>query len=71
MAGRRLLIRDMTDRADQSIDPTNADVTVVSEDLKLTDEQMAEIERRIEDCHKHPEKLIPWEEVRKRLRQIA
>ena len=40
-------------------------------EFSLTDEQKAEIDRRLEDLRKHPEKAIPWEEVRERLRKIA
>ena len=46
-------------------------IALVPEAVKLTDEQMAEIERRLEDYRTHPEDAIPWEEVKKRLRLRA
>jgi putative addiction module component (TIGR02574 family) len=33
----------------------------------LTEEQMAEIDRRIEEHKRHPERASPWSEVRERL----
>ena len=33
----------------------------------LTPEQMAEIDRRIAEHEKHPERAVPWEVVRARL----
>lgn len=39
--------------------------------VRLTDAQVAELERRLEDHQKHPEDAIPWEEVRDRLRKRA
>lgn len=39
--------------------------------LKLTPEQTAEIERRLEDYRKDPDDIVPWEEVRKKLRLRA
>jgi putative addiction module component (TIGR02574 family) len=39
--------------------------------FRLTEEQTAELDRRLEDFRQHPEKMIPWEEVRDRLRKIA
>lgn len=38
------------------------------EDFALTPEQMAEIDRRIAEHERHPERAIPWEVVRERLR---
>jgi putative addiction module component (TIGR02574 family) len=35
--------------------------------LILTDEQGAELDRRLEDYHKHPEDGTPWEVVKKRV----
>lgn len=46
-------------------------IAAVPEAVKLTDEQMAEIERRLEDYRKNPGNVIPWEEARERLRRIA
>lgn len=46
-------------------------IAAVPEAVKLTDEQMAEIERRLEDYRKNPKNVIPWEEARERLRRIA
>ena len=41
------------------------------ETVEITNEQMAELNRRIEDHEKHPEKGIPWSEVRERLRKLC
>jgi putative addiction module component (TIGR02574 family) len=38
------------------------------DDFELTDEQKAEIERRIAEHERDPESAIPWEVVRERLR---
>ena len=40
----------------------------VEEDCPLTDEQIAEIERRAAELEADPSIGIPWEEVRARLR---
>jgi putative addiction module component (TIGR02574 family) len=37
--------------------------------MKLTPEQTAEIERRLEDYRKNPDDSVPWEEVKERFRQ--
>jgi putative addiction module component (TIGR02574 family) len=37
------------------------------EEAPLTEKQMAEIDRRIEEHERHPERASPWEEVRARL----
>jgi len=37
-------------------------------DFELTDEQKAEIERRMAEHERDPESAIPWEVVRERLR---
>jgi putative addiction module component (TIGR02574 family) len=37
----------------------------------LTPEQEAELDRRIEYNRLHPDEVIPWEDVRERLRQRA
>jgi putative addiction module component (TIGR02574 family) len=39
----------------------------VDDDFFLTDEQIAEIERRIEEHERDPSTAIPWEVVRERL----
>jgi putative addiction module component (TIGR02574 family) len=46
-------------------------IALVPEAVKLTDEQMDEIERRLEDYRANPEDVIPWEEVKNRLRLRA
>ena len=37
----------------------------------LSDEQKAELDRRLADARENPDKLIPWEVVRERLSKIA
>ena len=39
--------------------------------VELTPEQQAELDRRIEYHRQNPDDVIPWEEVRERLRQRA
>ena len=39
--------------------------------FSLTADQLAELERRMEDHRKHPDSGIPWEVVRERLRRRA
>ncbi len=46
-------------------------IAAVPDVVELSPEQISELERRIEDYQKNPEKTVPWEEVRDRLRQIA
>ena len=46
-------------------------IALVPDAVRLTEEQMAEIDRRIADYQAHPERLVPWEEARERLRKIA
>lgn len=46
-------------------------IAAVPEAVKLTDERMAEVERRLEDYRKNPDDVVPWEEVRERLRRRA
>ncbi|HEY7301277.1 MAG TPA: addiction module protein [Xanthobacteraceae bacterium] len=49
------LVQDLWDSiADENLPP-------------LTEEQMAEMDRRIAEHEKHPERASPWEEVRARL----
>ena len=38
------------------------------EDVPLTDEQIAEIDRRLAEHERNPERARPWEEVMARLR---
>lgn len=42
-------------------------IAVAPEAVNLTGEQLAEVERRLEDHHKTPEDVVNWEEVRRRL----
>lgn len=37
--------------------------------VEITNEQTDELKRRIKDHEKHPERAIPWSEVRERLRK--
>jgi putative addiction module component (TIGR02574 family) len=46
-------------------------VVAVPEAVELTREQMDEIERRLEDYRANPTNVVPWSEVRERLRQHA
>jgi putative addiction module component (TIGR02574 family) len=48
-------------------DQLNATVAE-DEDFALTPEQMAEIDRRIEEHRRDPSSAVPWEEVRDTLR---
>lgn len=41
------------------------------EQLPLTDQQKAELDRRIESLEAHPERVIPWEQVKRDLRKRA
>ncbi len=43
----------------------------VTEEFYLTDEQKAELDRRMEEHRLHPETAIPWETVREQLRKRA
>ena len=38
------------------------------EAVEVTEEQMAEIERRVADLERNPDSAISWEEVQRRLR---
>ncbi len=40
-----------------------------SDALPLTDEQKAELDRRVADHDADPSTAVPWEEVRRQLRQ--
>ena len=42
-------------------------VELEDEDLGLTEEQLAEIDRRVKHLDEHPEDTIPWEEVKARI----
>jgi putative addiction module component (TIGR02574 family) len=44
------------------------DTVAQDEDFALAPEQMAEIDRRIEEHKRDPSSAVPWEEVRDRLR---
>lgn len=57
---RRKLADDIYD----SIDP-------VPREFFLTDDQKAELDRRMEEHRKHPETAVPWETVRDNLRKRA
>lgn len=46
-------------------------IAAVPDEVRLSDEQMTEIERRLDDHKKNPDKGIPWEQVKERLRKIA
>ncbi len=48
---------------DSIADEANADPDV----LPLSDEQRAELDRRLADYQAHPETSVPWEEVKARL----
>ena len=48
---------------DSIADEANADPDV----LPLSDEQRAELDRRLADYRAHPEASIPWEEVKAQL----
>jgi putative addiction module component (TIGR02574 family) len=43
-------------------------IAEVPESIELTDEQMEELERRLESYHNHPEEGSPWSEVKTRVR---
>ena len=57
---RRKLAKDIFESIDEE-----------REDFSLTAEQEAELNRRIEYHRLHPEDVVPWEEVRERLRSRA
>ena len=53
------------------IDDISASIDAEFQTAPLSEEQANEIDRRIADYKAHPERLIPWEEARERLRKIA
>jgi len=57
---RRKLADDLYDSIDRDVDG-----------FELSDEQKAEIDRRLAEYEKDPSIARPWEEVRERLRKIA
>jgi len=42
-------------------------IATVPESLQLTEDQKAELDRRLDDYHKDPEQGAPWDTVRVRL----
>ena len=63
----RLPAEDRRKLADDIYDSIDRDV----EGFDLSDEQKAEIDRRLAEYEKDPSIARPWEEVRERLRKIA
>ena len=63
----RLPDEDRRKQADDIYDSIDRDV----EGFDLSDEQKAEIDRRLAEYEKDPSIARPWEEVRERLRKIA
>ena len=57
---------DIADQLWDSIHPPGS--LRPGEEFVLTDEQKAELDRRIEEHEQHPERAEPWEVVRERLR---
>ncbi len=53
------------------VDDLTASIASEFDVAPLSEEQAREIDRRIADYKAHPERLIPWEEARERLRKIA
>lgn len=51
------------------VEEAAATLTVPAESFKLTPEQKAELDRRVADLHAHPERGIPWAEVKRQVRQ--
>jgi putative addiction module component (TIGR02574 family) len=57
---------DIADRLWESVDPNDP---ALADDLApLTEEQMAEIDRRLAEHERNPERAKPWNEVLARLR---
>jgi putative addiction module component (TIGR02574 family) len=48
-------------------DALQLSIAASPEPLPLTDEQRIELDRRLEDYRKHPERGISWERVKKRI----
>lgn len=46
-------------------------IAATPDEVQLSDEQMTEIERRLDDHRRNPHKGIPWEQVKETLRKIA
>ncbi|MBS1768466.1 MAG: addiction module protein [Acidobacteria bacterium] len=42
-----------------------------SDGFSLSQEQRSEIDRRLADLREHPDKALPWGDVRERLRKVA
>lgn len=63
----RLPVAERRKLADEIYDSIEAE----DQHLHLTDEQKAELDRRMEDFRKDPDSSIPWETVRENLRKIA
>ncbi len=43
-------------------------IAIVPEEVVLTEDQREELDRRLDEYHKDPEKGSPWEEVKARIR---
>lgn len=56
---------DIAEKLWESVDPN--DPNIVDDLAPLTEEQMAEIDRRIAEHERDPSSAIPWEDVRARL----
>lgn len=56
---------DIAEKLWESVDPN--DPNIVDDLAPLTEEQMAEIDRRIAEHERDPSSSIPWEDVRARL----
>lgn len=63
----RLPIPERRKLADDIYDSNGSE----EETFHLTDEQKAELDRRMEDFRRDPDSSIPWETVREKLRKIA
>jgi putative addiction module component (TIGR02574 family) len=56
---------DIAEKLWDSIHPPGS--ALPGEEVALTDEQKAELDRRLAEHERHPERVLPWEEVRARL----